>query len=276
MVQIETSNKILEEYAEQGYRLTLRQLYYQLVARDFIPNRVQEYTKLSKTLVIGRMNGLIDWDMIEDRTRKPYLTYYINSIQEAIKDTVDTYKLDRQQEQINHIEIWTEKDAVSNILKRSSIYFHVNLMVNRGYSSCSAVHDAFLRIFSKKKPSKILYIGDHDPSGLDMLRDIENRLAEFGVEDFEIIPVVLTMKQIEKYSPPPNFAKITDPRAKWYIGKFGSDSWELDALKPEILHEIIFDAVMKYLDITQFKKMLNKEKRDRKKLKEILKNNLLD
>lgn len=267
MAIINKINEILEEYAKLGYRLTLRQLYYQLVARDQIPNTVQEYAKLSRTVVYGRMNGLIDWDHIEDRIRKPYKTYSVNSIEEAIKDTALTYKLDRQKGQGNHIEIWTEKDAVSNILKKSSTFYHVNLMVNRGYSSCSAMYEAFNRIDGSDQLGIILYVGDHDPSGLDMIRDIRERLREFGPIDFKVDHVALTREQIEKFRPPPNPAKTTDPRASWYIDNFGHDSWELDALKPEILDQIVSDSVLHYLDAVKFNKILEKEKKDRKKLK---------
>ena len=272
MEQIQQANEILEEYAGQDYRLTLRQLYYQLVARDLIENEVKEYAKLSQTCVIGRMNGLIDWNHIEDRIRQPYLEYAVDSIPEAIEDTIRYYKLHRQKKQRIHIEIWTEKDAVSNILKRVSEYFHVRLMVNRGYSSCSAMYDTAKRLLqaTDKYGCTILYVGDHDPSGLDMLRDIEERLTELGVSDFEVIPVALTMKQIKQYDPPPNPAKSTDPRANWYFAKYGKQSWELDALRPDVLEQIVKEAVLKYLDVDLFNKMLDKEANDKKQLRKLM------
>lgn len=274
-MQIERANAILEEYAEQGYRLTLRQLYYQLVARDMVPNAVREYSKLSETCVIGRMNGLIDWDAMEDRLRKPYLTYSVNSIEEAIEDTIDQYKRDRQEGQPYNIEIWTEKDAVSNILKRVSIHYHVRLMVNRGYTSCSAMYEAYNRVSRAPNDdgSIILYVGDHDPSGMDMLRDINERLEEFGVGgDFKVVPVALTMAQIKKYDPPPNPAKISDPRAGWYIRQFGNKSWELDALPPEVLEKIARKAVLAQLDSDVFDEMLIKESADKQKIRGMLEN----
>ena len=271
--QIERANAILEEYAEQGYRLTLRQLYYQLVARDMVPNAVREYTKLSETCVIGRMNGLIDWYAMEDRLRKPYLTYAVGSIEEAIEDTISQYKRDRQEGQPCNIEIWTEKDAVSNILKRVSEHYHTRLMVNRGYTSCSAMYEAHNRVQDAPNDdgSVILYVGDHDPSGLDMLRDIEDRLEEFGVGGrFKIVPVALTMEQIKKYDPPPNPAKISDPRAGWYIREFGDMSWELDALKPEVLEKIVKRAVLAHLDSEKFGDMLEEEDADKDILRGML------
>lgn len=269
---IDAVNTILQDYYSQGYRLTLRQLYYQLVAKGTIPNSVKEYSKLSQTCVIGRMNGLLDWYMIEDRIRVPYLEYYVNSPEEAIEDALRHYKLNRQEGQPNHIEIWTEKDAVSNILKRVSEKFHVRLMVNRGYSSCSAMYETYKR-FSKVDQDQdqiILYVGDHDPSGLDMLRDIRERLDEFGAEDFQLIPVALTMTQINKYRPPPNPAKISDPRAGWYINQFGDMSWELDALSPKVLEAVVKVALIGHLDISQYNRMVGREDRDKIKLKGII------
>jgi len=273
--QISLVNEILEEYAAEGYKLTLRQIYYQLVARGVIENEAKEYNRVRKTLEIGRYNGLIDWDMVEDRTRIPYLDYYVASIQNALEDTVDYFKFDRQEGQTYHMEIWTEKDAVSNILRKISSPYHIKLLINRGYTSSSAIYKSFKKILAESivgRPTKILYVGDHDPSGLDMLRDMEARLKEFGLTgDFEIVHVALTERQIKKYKLPENYAKITDPRAHRYIAEHGRSSWELDALKPKVLHEIVDTAVLTYLDVDQFHKMVRKEEKDKKRLGEMVK-----
>lgn len=269
-VYIETVNEILEEYAAQGYKLTLRQLYYQLVARDHIPNLVQEYSKLSRILVFGRMNGLVDWDHIEDRLRKPWLPYWVTDPADAIQDVIGNYRLNRQADQETYIELWTEKDAISNILRKLSNHYHIRLVVNRGYTSCSAMKAAFERFKYHSGNPLILYVGDHDPSGLDMIRDINDRLDEFGLWHFHIDHVALTMAQIEEYDPPPNPAKITDPRAKWYMKEFGSESWELDALRPEVLSMIVDLAILKNVDINKFMKILKKEDRDKKGLEKIM------
>jgi len=263
--QISLVNGILEEYNAEGYTLTLRQIYYQLVARGIIKNNPNEYKRVSKTLEIGRYNGLIDWAMIEDRTRIPYLDYYVDSIQNALEDTVKHFKYDRQEGQPYHMEIWTEKDAVSNILRRVSEYYHVELMVNRGFSSHSAFYDA-----SKRKadcPTVILYVGDHDPSGLDMIRDIRIKLHELGVCEFEVVPVALTMNQIQQHELPSNPIKIKDPRAWEYLRKHGESSWELDALAPRTLEEIVRSAVLDILDEETFKEVLVHEKEDRESLR---------
>lgn len=263
--------KIIDEYKEAGYLLTLRQLYYQLVSRDIIPNKVSEYSKLSTLLVKGRMAGIIDWDSIEDRIRKPYIPYYVKNVADALDDTVSQYRLNRQSNQDVYIELWVEKDALSGVLRRITSEYHINLMVNRGYSSCTAMYDAYKRILVQESNGKkcyILYLGDHDPSGLDMIRDIRERLSEFGV-DPEVRQIGLTREQIDKYNPPPNPAKLTDPRAKWYIEINGNTSWEVDALTPEVLHKLVRKHIEGLIDKEKFNNKLKKEERDKKILEKM-------
>ena len=269
--RLHTINEIIDEYADEGYKLTLRQLYYQLVSRDIVENKLAEYAKLSTLLVKGRMAGVVDWEAIEDRIRVPYIPYWVHGISDALNDTIRQYRLDRMKGQDSYIELWVEKDALSGVLRRITEEFHINLMVNRGYSSCTAMHDAFERIEraeDEDKEATILYLGDHDPSGLDMIRDIEERLEEFGVHP-DVVSIGLTMAQIKKYNPPPNPAKVSDPRAKNYIREFGSTSWEVDALNPKILHALVRKNVEKRIDIDLFNKQIKQEKVDKAKLEKI-------
>jgi hypothetical protein len=277
--RLTTINKIIEEYQKAGYKLTLRQLYYQLVSRDIIPNQQKEYAKLSTILVKGRMGGVVDWDAIEDRVRVPYLPYWVHDVPDAVQDAIDQYRLNRQAAQDTYIETWCEKDALSGVLKRVTSHYHVNLMVNRGYSSCSAMYDAYQRMklqIKYKKKVVCLYLGDFDPSGLDMVRDIKERLEEFGLKynspdeleegAFTIKHIALTKEQIDQYNPPKNPAKITDPRAKWYIQQYGNSSWEVDALNPETLHELIKKNVESLIDLKQFNAKIKQEEMDKKEL----------
>lgn len=267
-----TVNNIIEEYVSQGYRLTLRQLYYQLVSRDIIPNVQKEYSKLSTLLVQGRMAGEVDWDAIEDRVRQPFIPYWVTDIANAMNDTVDQYRLDRMSEQDNYIELWVEKDALSGVLRRLTSYYHVNLMVNRGYSSCSAMYDSAKRFKNhSNQHGELLYLGDHDPSGLDMVRDIKNRLEEFGVKDLNVTHIALTTAQVNRYKPPPNPAKLQDPRAKWYIENFGAVSWEVDALNPKILNTLIKKEIEERINLNLFQDLIEKEDTDKSILEEFAK-----
>lgn len=191
--KLELVNSIIEEYQEQGYVLTLRQLYYQLVSRDVIPNKQAEYSKLSTLLKEGRMAGLVDWDAIEDRLRKPFTPASFESPKDIIKAAMQQFCLDRQDGQENYLECWVEKDALSGVLKRVTSKYHVPILVNRGYSSVSSMYDSFVRFemaLRARQKVKIIYLGDFDPSGIDMIRDIETRISEFllGYESQRYFP----------------------------------------------------------------------------------------
>jgi len=133
------------------------------------------------------------------------------------------------------------------------------------------MHDSFQRMevaINESRRVVVLYLGDHDPSGLDMVRDIDERLQEFGLGNFEIKHIALTKEQIRKYNPPPNPAKITDPRAKWYVAEHGQVSWEVDALNPKVLHDLVKEAIEEHMDIKKFNSMLRREKKDKKTLQD--------
>lgn len=265
-------NSIVEEYVAQGYILTLRQLYYQLVSRDVIANKKAEYDKLSVLLTKGRMGGVVDWSAIEDRGRKARLPYWCVDVLDALNDTYRSYRVDRQRGQKNYIEVWIEKEALSNIFSRVTEKYHIKLMVNKGYSSCSAMHDAALRFKERKRQNGILlYFGDHDPSGKDMVRDIDQRLYDFGC-NVKVINPALTIEQVHEYDPPENPTKVEDPRATYYIEQYGWSCWELDALEPSVLVDITEKNVLQYLNLERFEEENKREAKDKQELKKLIAN----
>lgn len=260
--------EIIEEYSNQNIKLTLRQLYYQLVSRDYIINKQSEYSKLSKLVTDARYCGIIDWDAIEDRIRMPRIHSEFENIIDLIRCAKASYRLDRWKEQKYYIELFTEKDALTSILLPIANKWHIHFNVNRGYSSATATYDTSKRFLNASENGKeliLLYLGDHDPSGLDMVRDIRERLLEFGVP-IEVEHIALTSEQIKKYNPPPNPAKFSDPRAKMYISKYGKTSWEVDALKPEVMIKLVNQSIEQYVDIDLMQEIVTKEKSDIKKL----------
>ena len=330
---IEHIKEIVDEFQEEGYVLTLRQLHYQLVTKNYIINHDSAYKKLSNILDDCRYAGIIDWDAIEDRGRVPYLPYWAHDSQHALQDTIDQFRIDRQKGQSNYVELWTEKDALSGILKRTTEKYHIQLVVNKGYTSSSAIYNAYQRFVYRIRRGQrvtILYFGDHDPSGLDMIRDIRERLLFFmvngesfsygnpiydenisqwwddnkysihdimeggysnadfnkllqndnnrkGFEEFEkgkirmylsknklfqVIPIGLTMQQIKRYKLPPNPTKLTDSRSDKYIDKFGKTCWEVDALKPQVLTQIVETNIEEQIDIKLFGNVLKTEAKE--------------
>lgn len=273
-VRLALINAIIEEYQKDGYVLTLRQLYYQLVTRDVIPNSDKEYKKLGELLKEGRMAGIVDWDAIEDRLRTVEKPLSFEDPEHRLRSAIYNYDLDRQKGQPIYLECWVEKDALSGVLERVTRPYHVPIMVNRGYSSASAMHDAFNRFKEAKENGQkveILYFGDHDPSGLNMVKDIRNRIEEFATGiglalPFKITPIALTMTQIKLYNPPPNPAKVTDSRYVEYEAEHGTESWEVDALPPDVLNELLENAITSRIDMEKYRTISEQVEIDRARL----------
>ena len=267
--------EIVEEYQEQGLRLTARQLYYQFVSRDLIKNVPAEYKKLTALLTDARYAGVVDWSAIEDRGRVPDVPSEWSSIASLVESALYAYRLPRWDSQPTYAELWVEKQALAGVLAPLAREFHVPLMVNKGYSSASAMFESAARIYrasnNTDKPATIFYLGDHDPSGEDMVRDIEARLREFRCDDLTVTKIALTMTQVEQYDPPPNPAKIADPRAKAYIEKFGDSSWEVDALPPDVLTQLIRSAFETTIDVSALDEVKEQEEEDKQWLKDKLK-----
>ncbi len=266
--QISLANEIIENYRAQGLKLTLRQLYYQFVTRSAILNQERSYKNLGKLISDARLAGLIDWDAIEDRVRIPKLPREYDDLRQLVKAALYSYRLPRWEGQENYVELWVEKDALSGVLAPLAEEYHVTLMVNRGYSSSSAMYEAgkrFIKKYDEGNDCHLLYLGDHDPSGEDMVRDIADRLSIFGAV-LSVEKIALTMAQVEEYNPPPNPAKLSDTRASGYIAKHGDKSWEVDALPPEVLHELIEREISDLVDMDKMEDVKAQEETDKKML----------
>jgi hypothetical protein len=267
--------RVVKNYQAQEIKLTNRQLYYQLVSLDYIPNAQEVYKRICTFITDARYGGKIDWDAIEDRGRTPSRHPQWDTIEDRVDSAVASYRLPRWKDQEYYVEMFCEKQAMESVLEPIADKYHIYFGCNKGYSSASTLYELSRRMIyacerndAEPKKAIILYMGDHDSSGLDMVRDMEDRIEEFyhrGIvrgSEFEIVPLALNMEQIKKYNPPPNPAKMTDPRAKKYVDEFGESSWELDALKPEVLMKIAEIGIQKYLDIDKYNEVIKREKKD--------------
>lgn len=271
-------DEIVNYYISIGIRLTNRQLYYQLVGKDLIPNKNKVYKKVCSFLTDTRYAGMVDWEAIEDKEREPTKPSEWNDISSLISSAVYSYRLPRWQDQYFYVEMYCEKKAGINTLRPIAEKYHIYFGFNKGYSSASAMYDLAKRVKEQIEDGKeaiILYFGDHDPSGLDMVNDIRKRITEFLEEgeeytkpNFKVISVALTMSQIDEYNPPPNPAKLTDPRAKKYIQKFGNVSWELDSIDALELRQIAETSVLEYLDLDKYNEWVIREDKEKRLLKE--------
>lgn len=266
---ISTINDILDRYEKQGYDLSLRQLYYQLVAAALIENSEKSYKNIGSLVSDARLAGLIDWDMIKDRGRTMERQPFWESPADIIRACANQFRINRWLTQPNYVEVMVEKQALEGVLIPVCEEFGIPFTANKGYSSSSAMYEAskrFIDAIERGKTPYILYLGDHDPSGIDMTRDVIDRIDlfvktsldrmdEIGPNEEDAVPVqrlALNMDQIKKLKPPENPAKVTDSRAKSYISRFGTSSWELDAIEPSALAKLVRDAVNKLIDREQW------------------------
>ncbi len=268
---IDQANEILETYSAEGFDLTLRQLYYQFVARGLIENTDRSYKRLGSIVNDARLTGLIDWEHIVDRTRAVRALTHWRDTHAIIGATEHSFHTDMWATQPVHVEAWVEKDALVDVVARACEAFDVPYLSCRGYTSQSEMWTAARRMLDPLIDGRtvvVLHLGDHDPSGIDMTRDIDNRLWGFVSRDylrpyledgyeagelrgraaelrehFAVRRIALNRDQIRAYDPPPNPAKVTDSRWGAYVEAHGHQSWELDALEPRVLSELVQDHI---------------------------------
>lgn len=269
---ITQANAILEEYDAQGYVITLRQLYYQFVARGLLANRQQNYRRLGSIINDARLAGLVDWAHMEDRTR------FVRSLSswadpsQIVGACASQFRVDMWATQKNRIEVWIEKDALVGVIEGVCNDLRVPFFSCRGFTSQSEMWAAAQRLVHWRRSGQavtILHLGDFDPSGVDMSRDIEERLALFMGDAPEFERLALNMPQVEQYSPPPNPAKATDSRFAAFSEKYGDESWELDALEPTVIGGLIRSAVEARRDLKQWKTDTKEENEHRESLKRV-------
>lgn len=276
---IATINAILEDYAAQGYDLSLRQLYYQLVSRNIVPNTEKSYKNVGCLVSDARLAGMIDWDAIKDRGRGMVANPHWENPANFMEVVAPQYRFDLWSDQPAYVEVMVEKQALEGVLQPVCSSLDVPFTANKGYSSSSAMYEASKRFLSRAREDKqlyVIYLGDHDPSGIDMSRDVGERLNLFlntslGLAENEgdllmVKRVALNMAQIRELNPPENPAKITDSRAAGYISRFGRSSWELDAIEPRQLATLVRDAVRGIMDVGLFDKNQKKQAQGRKEL----------
>jgi hypothetical protein len=269
---INHANIIIEEYAQQGFTLTLRQLYYQFVSRDLIPNNDKMYKKLGRVINDARMAGLVDWSAIEDRGRWVRSRSSWADPAEIVDACVKSFHMNRWENQKYRPEVWIEKDALVGVIEGVCNDLDLPFMACRGYMSQSEQWTAGRRFRAARLNGQIpvvLHLGDHDPSGIDMTRDNQSRLSIFAQHNVDVRRLALNMDQVEEYDPPPNPTKLTDTRSDGYIEEFGHSCWELDALEPSAISELIKTNAEGLIDQPEWDAVVSQENAGKERLREL-------
>jgi len=249
--------------------MTVRQVYYQLVSRQVVENSRGAYQAVSNLLVEARKNGDVEWGWIEDRLRRPRSVGMWRNLADFAETAKASYRRDVWKTQGRYVECWLEKDALSGIFEDALDPYGVTLNVGRGYDGWDSIRNAAERYLARDEVA-VIYFGDFDPSGEDMVRSLRERIEFFGCTP-EIVKAALTREDIERYQLPPDRTKASDARQAAFVAEHGDISVELDALPVDVLRERIISEVEGRMDLAALKKIRQVEKRERAKLAELLK-----
>lgn len=266
------ANGIAAEYEAQGYGPTLRRLYCRTVSRDIIPNNIRSCKSLGDLINDARSAGLVDWHAVEDRTRDLRRRPHWEEPQEIIDAIARQHRIDCREGQENHVEAWVEKDALIGIVEQIGDKPDVACLSCRGRTGQSGLRGAAMRLKRRCDAGQhavLLRLGDHDPSGEDMSRDIVARLEPFGADDVGLRRLALNLGQIEELGPPPNPTKPSDGRAQGCIERFGCERRELDALDPSVIGRLIDESVRMYRDEELYRDVPMRENEEKGTLRDL-------
>lgn len=267
---LDKANSIIAEYSSQGLVMSLRQLYYQFVARGLAPNQKQFYKNLSYLLVEARMCGLCDWTAIEDMTRFLRERQHFDDPADAIDWIIDQYGEDLWLDQTKRFEVWIEKDSLIGTIDQVCEDLDVGYFACRGYSSATELWKASQRLIDYPQDDvTVIHMGDFDPTGLDATRDIQNKLNIFTGGTVKVKRIALTKAQIRKHRAPPFEAKIKDSRYKAYVAQHGDTCWELDSLPPDKLAGLVRETIEPHIIKSRMKKAKEAQEENRERLRMI-------
>jgi hypothetical protein len=242
--------------------MTVRQVFYRLVSGHVVENSCSSYQAVSNGLVAARREGLIPWEWIEDRLRRPRHVSMWDGLADFAATAAAAYRRDIWSAQPCRVECWLEKDALSGIFEDTLVRYGVTLNVGRGYDGWSSIHAAAQRL---DVGDAIVYFGDFDPSGEDMVRSLRDRLAALGSRP-EVVKSALTLDDVTRYKLPPDFTKVTDTRRSAFVARWGDIAVELDALPLDALRNRIIAEVESRMDLAALRRVREREAAERGEL----------
>ena len=253
---------------------SVRAVCYRLFVAKLIPNMSKASTdKVSKQLVYARENGLLPWSWVVDETREAERISAWENPEEIIAAAVNGYRKDYWSMQPNWVEVWSEKGTIRGTLSPILKKYGVTFRVMHGYGSATALHGIAEETADNEKALSVLYVGDWDPSGMQMSEiDIPDRLQRYG-GSASIKRVALDASDVRPGTDLPFFEatdKSKDPRYKWFRELYGSKCWELDALSPVVLRQRVEAEILALLDIDAWDHAIAIEKAETDSMKSIL------
>lgn len=244
-----------------GHPMTLRQVFYRLVARRGIDKTEAEYDNTVGRLVKEmRLAGELPWHWVTDNTRGQRKPATYGSLESALQATATFYRREIWDTQPCFVEVWLEKDALSGVVFPVTARWHVPLMVTRGYPSLSFMYESAAALRGLGRPVHVAYLGDWDPSGVDIPKNVERRLREFATDiDLHFERLAVNPDQVDEYDLLTRPTKTTDSRARGFEG----ESVEVDAIEPVTLRGLVDGFIERYVDQAQLRHLRVAEESER-------------
>jgi len=233
--------------AEYRQPMTVRQVFYQCVSRGVVEKTELNYKRVAAATVQMRLAGELPYQKIADgsRTRRTVSAY--DSLRELFEESRDIFRRDLWRDQSLHVELWCEKDALSGVLQPVCEQYQVPYVATRGFPSLSLRYESARAMIDGKKPTVVLYLGDHDASGQSISNNLEPELRQHGA-NVHVSRVALSPSQVEEWSLPTRPGKKTDSRQAGFAEQFGEASVEIDALRPDVLIDLVEQAIVAHID----------------------------
>jgi hypothetical protein len=234
------------EIAEAEEPVTVRGLFYRVMSRGLVPKTEKGYSVVQRRTLRLRREGDLPYGWITDGSRLRLKPKTWSSTQAALENTAKMYRRDLWIDQELHVEVWTEKDAIRGVVYPVTEEFDVPLMISRGYSSETFLHETAEEINEKGRDAVIYQLGDHDPSGADAWRDIQRKLLGFVDPGINLVfeRIAVTPEQIVELNLPTRPTKQSDPRAAKFVG----ESVEIDAIPSTTLRALVRQAIELWID----------------------------
>ena len=264
--------RILEEIQPA----TVRAVCYRLFIEKLIPSMAKANTdKVSKQLVYAREHGLLPWAWVVDETREAERISTWDNPEQIIAAAVNGYRKDYWAMQPEWVEVWSEKGTIRGTLAPVLKKYGVTFRVMHGYGSATSLHGIANETAANDKNLTVLYVGDWDPSGMQMSEiDLPDRLQRYGGAA-TIKRVALDKCDVLDDTKLPFFEaldKNKDPRYQWFTERYGNRCWEVDALSPVVLRQRVEDEILSLLDEDAWEHAMGIEQAETDSMKSILGN----
>jgi hypothetical protein len=189
--QYEARRAVLYDIVAAHYPMNVRHAFYLATVRGLVLKTDRGsgngYSRIQWDLTVMRKSGEMPYDWIEDGTREAVKPLTYPNIATALERTAARYRKSLWEDADCRVQVWIEKDGLTNVIYPVTGERDVSVWPARGYSSLTFLHDAASRIDAVDVPTYIYHIGDSDPSGENAGEVIERTLREmaFGEIIFE-------------------------------------------------------------------------------------------